>query len=148
LILWSYALESILPLYKDFDEKLVKHIWRTRKVARRSTFIPPPTATSTSAAPSASGSQAELNEKIPGESDQENTVTLPVPVPVPAKRNWWSWRLQPAASGAGASDPEKGSSGRKKPRKLILLGPLYAGCGAALAMCTYINLLNAAQLSG
>lgn len=148
LILWSYALESIIPLCKDFDEKLIKHIWRTRKVARRSTFVPPSTAASTNTnASSASGSQAELNpsttvnefdEKVNLEVEEKS---LQVPPPAP-KKSWWSWRLQPPAPQSSSSsssssnppgDPEKGPS-RKKPRKLVLLGPLYAGCGAALAM--------------
>lgn len=161
LILWSYALESIIPLCKDFDEKLIKHIWRTRKVARRSTFVPPSTAASTNTnASSASGSQAELNpsttvnefdEKVNLEVEEKS---LQVPPPAP-KKSWWSWRLQPPAPQSSSSssnppgDPEKGPS-RKKPRKLVLLGPLYAGCGAALAMCSFppppilvlINLIN------
>jgi hypothetical protein len=130
-----------MPLCKDFEEKLIKHVWRTRKVARRSTFIPPSTAASTTA-PSISGSQAdlnptattntpvELNEKVNPE-DPASAVEQKKP---PAKRSWWSWRLQPATP-QSTGDPEKGAE-RKKPRKLILLGPLYAGCGAALAMCT------------
>ncbi|KAG5644401.1 hypothetical protein DXG03_008568 [Asterophora parasitica] len=27
LVLWSYALEGMIPLCRDFDEKLIKHIW-------------------------------------------------------------------------------------------------------------------------
>ncbi|KAJ7616832.1 glycosyl transferase family group 2-domain-containing protein [Mycena polygramma] len=44
----------------------------------------------------------------------------------------WSWRLQPRAPAPTEGDPEKGGEERKE-RKLVLLGPLYAGCGAALA---------------
>jgi len=137
LVLWSYALDSILPLCKDFEDKLIKHIWRTRKVARRSTFIPPSTADSTNP-PSASGSQFDLNPQDESGADLNEKVNPEHAVeanpPVSQKRSWWTWRLQPVAtqsSGANA-DPEKAQ--RKIPRKLILLGPLYAGCGAALAM--------------
>lgn len=131
-----------MPLYKDFDEKLIKHIWRTRQIARRSTVI----TTVSTTAPSIAGSQSELNPN-PNTTSTYLTEKLEDPAaaaaveekkpPVPAKRSWWSWRLQPAVPqvSGDAGDPEKGS-GRKNPRKLVLLGPFYAGCGAALAMCT------------
>ncbi|KAJ7032096.1 glycosyl transferase family group 2-domain-containing protein [Mycena alexandri] len=55
----------------------------------------------------------------------------------------WSWRLQPRAAppttsnGGGdaekVADAESGGGEGGKERKLVLLGPLYAGCGAALA---------------
>jgi hypothetical protein len=126
-----------MPLYRDFDEKLIKHIWRTRNIARRSTPIPLSIVVSTTA-PSLAGSQSELtssNEKL--EVSAAAAVEDKKP-PVPAKRSWWSWRLQPAVPqvSSDAGDPEKGS-GRKNPRKLVLLGPFYAGCGAALAMCAF-----------
>ncbi|KIK60091.1 hypothetical protein GYMLUDRAFT_244535 [Collybiopsis luxurians FD-317 M1] len=46
------------------------------------------------------------------------------------------WRLEspvPSASEKDASDIEEGSESRPEPRQLVLLGPFYAGCGAALA---------------
>ena len=51
LVVWSYTLEAIMPLCKDIDDKLINHIWRNRKVARRSSTFggrvpPPPTANS------------------------------------------------------------------------------------------------------
>jgi hypothetical protein len=116
-----------MPLCKDFDEKLIKHIWRTRKTGRRSTI-------NTSTAPSVVGSQLEFdptatNDQVElNEKAEESEQT-----PATQKRNWWSWRLQKRAP-QSSGDPEKGES-RKKPRKLVLFGPIYAGCGAALAMC-------------
>ncbi|KAF8056931.1 glycosyl transferase family group 2-domain-containing protein [Lyophyllum atratum] len=123
LILWSYALETMIPLCKDFDEKLIKHIWHTRKVARKSIA---PTPLSASATPAES--TADLNGK--------EAAPAPMAEKKPAvKRGWWSWRLQPRADApapSGNADPEKGR-GKRKERKLILLGPLYAGCGAGLS---------------
>jgi len=140
-----------MPLCKDFEEKLIKHIWRTRKIARRSTFgTAPPSTANTTNAPSISGSQAELyppttnhselDEKGDGDGNlSEDASVQTKPPSTPPTRKWWSWRLQPTTRQPSHStgDMEKGA-GRKKPRKLILLGPLYAGCGAALAMCTFI----------
>lgn len=45
---------------------------------------------------------------------------------------WWTWKLQSPTP----TDPEKGS---RKKRRLILLGPFYAGCGAAMATCAYTS---------
>ncbi|KAF8063255.1 glycosyl transferase family group 2-domain-containing protein [Lyophyllum atratum] len=122
LILWSYALETMIPLCKDFDEKLIKHIWHTRKVARKSIA---PTPLSASATPAES--TADLNGK--------EAAPAPMAEKKPAvKRGWWSWHLQPRADApapSGNADPEKGR-GKRKERKLILLGPLYAGCGGSL----------------
>ncbi|KAG6864652.1 hypothetical protein C0991_008069 [Blastosporella zonata] len=122
LVLWSYALETMIPLCKDFDEKLIKHIWRTRKVVRKS--IVPPSASDT---PSG-GSETALNEKVPEAKDEGDA-------PAAQMRSWWSWKLQPKKPQArpDAEDLEKGRSGKKEERKLMLFGPLYAGCGAGLS---------------
>lgn len=73
-------------------------------------------------------SRADLTEKVEKEKDEEKEAARPAP----PKRQWWSWKLQPRIA-TTASDPEKG--GKKKERKLVLLGPLYAGLGAALSLC-------------
>ncbi|KAG6876941.1 hypothetical protein C0993_011855 [Termitomyces sp. T159_Od127] len=139
LILWSYALESMIPLCKDFDEKLIKHIWRTRNVARKS--APPSIVISTAAETSAasSGSEIALNEKTPEVKDKpEEKAPAPArPQAQPEKKSsWFSWKLQrktrEAQPDADADDAEKG--GQRKERKLMLFGPFYAGCGAGLAM--------------
>ena len=78
------------------------------------------------------GSQAELNEKT--SADPTEAVATAAPA---TKGRWWSWRLQPRTSTAGgdSSDPEKG--GKRTERKLVMIGPIYAGCGAAMAACGY-----------
>ena len=81
-------------------------------------------------------SQTELNEKTSTDVLQDSTkATAP-------QRHWWSWKLQPRSStttdenpSATSSDPEKG--GTRTERKLVMIGPIYAGCGAAMAACAY-----------
>jgi len=145
LVLWSYSLELMIPLCKEIEEKLIKYIWRTRTVARRSTpslisgisavpssiigsgFAPTPT----SQPASSTGSQSELNEKEAAGAQVTRS---------PSQRGWWSWRLQPRKQPPGATqspDPEKGAAGKRQERKLMLFGPLYAGIGAALALCAF-----------
>lgn len=60
-----------------------------------------------------------------------------LPKPAAKKSRWWNWKLD-SPTPPSQSDPEKcGSSVKKVPRKQILLGPFYAGCGAGLATCEY-----------
>ena len=79
-------------------------------------------------------SQSELDEKA--SADALNPTKAAV-----ARRHWWSWKLQPRSSTttdekpSTTSDPEKG--GKQTERKLVMIGPVYAGCGAAMAACAY-----------
>lgn len=161
MVLWSYAIEGILPLCKEFEEKLIKHIWRTRDVSARPDSIGGASLTSGSGIPYSSniniqalspdGSQIELNEKsgldhhIEGVIKEEpDTSAEPSSstTAAPKKGSWWSWKLQSKApglaggsSGASEGDTEKG--GIRKERKLVLIGPIYAGLGASLAACAF-----------
>ncbi|KAF9014299.1 glycosyl transferase family group 2-domain-containing protein [Cyathus striatus] len=125
--------ENLLPLWQEFEEKLIKFVWRTQLPSR---------------AFSSGESQAELNEKH-AEQTQVQEVTRTATTtsatsasgvtekPRPAsKKSWWNWRLGPhdpnAAASSSSDDPEKGP-GKRKERKLMLYGPFYAGCGAALS---------------
>ncbi|PPQ78438.1 hypothetical protein CVT25_011883 [Psilocybe cyanescens] len=158
VVLWSYNLETILPLCKEFEEKLIKHIWRTRTVSHR----PAPSVSSASpttiSVVSPEGSQTALNEKAavtsvrvdevkpePEEAVQPASAITLADASTPAKRSWWSWKLQPRSAAAGgstssSSDPEKG--GKRKERKLVLIGPIYAGMGAAMSACAYLFLVT------
>ena len=141
VVLWSYHLEHIIPLCKDFEEKLIKHIWRTRDIARK----PLPNSTVVYTSHSRGGSRAEINEKTDinrdverpdGVNKEEGTEPHQSPSP-PRRRSFWNWwRLQPRAKTSAGSeeggDPEKS---KNEKRKLVLIGPLYAGCGVGLAGC-------------
>ncbi|KAF9473864.1 hypothetical protein BDN70DRAFT_352918 [Pholiota conissans] len=156
VVLWSYNLETMIPLCKEFEEKLIKHIWRTRdtKPAHTTSHRTNPSVTSgitttnasttnastTNAVVSPDGSQTALNEKhhaavavvdVAAEEKAETEApATPVQAP-PAKKSWWSWKLDAHPPPAPARDAEKG--GKRKERKLVLIGPVYAGLGAGLA---------------
>lgn len=83
-------------------------------------------------------------EEVKLEIDSAQKASAPPPA-APAKRHWWSWKLQPRAPTSGSSDPEKG--GKRQARKQVLLGPIYAGIGAALSACTYLSFLLPAFFS-
>jgi hypothetical protein len=135
-----------MPLCKEFEEKMIKYLWKTRRVSSR------PLSASTlptvhhqhpeqqhQISPSVISideeSQAELDEKIFAD------VQVPSEAATVSQRHWWSWRLQPPSTttnanpSATSSDPEKG--GKQTERKLVMIGPIYAGCGAAMAACGY-----------
>ncbi|KAJ7732133.1 glycosyl transferase family group 2-domain-containing protein [Mycena metata] len=78
------------------------------------------------------------------ERDDFNGTTPAPATAAPSKKPTtlfgWSWRLQPrvapptsTADAEKAANAESGGGEGGKERKLVLLGPLYAGCGAALA---------------
>lgn len=145
-ILWSYSLETIIPLCKEFDEKLIKHIWRNRdSLGHRQT---PSVLYYGSRSGSQSGglghpigalspseSQDQLDPKEKEAVAEELPVnTLPPAAKRPSVLRWW--RLDPRTPSNPPKDPEKGDL-KKKERKLVLIGPIYAGCGAGLAACKY-----------
>lgn len=91
------------------------------------------------------GSQTALNEKVQPEvrveeakpeQDSSTTLAPTTPVPAPVKKSWWSWKLDGRPPIAPPRDAEKG--GKRKERKLVLIGPVYAGLGAGLAACSYL----------
>jgi len=127
LVLWCYSLDQMIPLYKDFEEKLIKHIWRNR-MAGNSRSSTAPSAIQTPAALSTN----DLNEKPEEGSsepqmDEKTKEILEARTETKKPSKWWSWRLQP-------SDPDAEKGADNSERKLMLLGPLYAGSGAGLAL--------------
>ncbi|KAJ7651191.1 glycosyl transferase family group 2-domain-containing protein [Roridomyces roridus] len=142
LVLYAPDVETLVPLAAEFEEKLIKHVWRTRSADA------PRSARGSSAAPGVLtglfGSAVDVASIPEGEDDialatREGSSASLAPEKAeetsqpeaPKKSAWWSWRLQPKVKPRANADAEKGAA--PKERKLVLLGPLYAGCGAALA---------------
>ncbi|KAH6902701.1 glycosyl transferase family group 2-domain-containing protein [Coprinopsis sp. MPI-PUGE-AT-0042] len=142
VVLWSYDLEHIIPLCKDFEEKLIKHIWRTRNIARKQVES---TNASVFGPHSRQDSGAELNEKAGDTAEQAP--------PEQAKKggflSWWRLSPQNPNPSPNETDAEKA---KRKERKLIMIGPVYAGLGAGLSayFCTagISNLLQEWALDG
>ncbi|KAF8824696.1 hypothetical protein HHX47_DHR7000464 [Lentinula edodes] len=187
LVVWAFSVDQVIPLWAEFEEKLIKYIWRTRSTPRRDSNTPgffDPTgspvmhtgslpdlaSTVTSAAPStialpqysstrlstaagpfgmedvdrsaADTMVVDFGFGAADEQDQEEKVVQPKKVSKkPKKSSFWSflswWKLQPPAPAQSEKDAfnlEEGSDTGPEPRQLVLLGPFYAGCGAALTM--------------
>lgn len=137
-----------MPLCREFDEKMMKLVWRSRHSHAASVIT---TATSSSV-PSITGSHVNLNEKASltrasvtvaeatvvtaalAEKEKEKEATpAPAPVTAPAKKSIFSWKL--SKQKPSEIDPEKGPSG-PQPRPIRYFAPFYNGLGAALAVCT------------
>ncbi|KAF9005040.1 glycosyl transferase family group 2-domain-containing protein [Cyathus striatus] len=143
LVVWSDNLDQIVPLCSEFEEKLMKLVWRSRSSAPTASVI---TSLANSTAPSTAGSNVNLNEKPPlspsaavgkaaaaalAERETKNQAKK-------EKSPWsffnWSWKLSSKKSAdAGPQDPEKGTSSPNA-RPIRLFAPFYGGMGAALSI--------------
>lgn len=131
VVLWAYSVDSIIPLCKEFEEKLIKYIWRTRGAPKRDTNTPPLLDPNSSM--SSSANLQPVTSSVTEVSEKE-TPTQPPPAPR-KKSRWWNWKLDSSPPTNQTSDLEKaGGKRRQHKRKNVLLGPFYAGCGAAMAL--------------
>ncbi|KIJ67351.1 hypothetical protein HYDPIDRAFT_108072 [Hydnomerulius pinastri MD-312] len=125
LVLWSDNLDNIIPLCRDFDDKLIKLVWR----ARTAVSIP----SELSSAKSTNPSDDNLVEKA-----KEEFEAIPVSAKEVANRtqkpkstpfwNLFSWR---SSRSQHEKDAEKASSNQ---RRIRLIAPFYNGVGCALAL--------------
>ncbi|KAJ7689711.1 glycosyl transferase family group 2-domain-containing protein [Mycena rosella] len=133
LIAWSDDIDAIVPLCSDFEEKLMKLVWRARTNASASASV---LTAGSSVAPSRTTSDVNLTEK-PTAADTTLTLAPPPPQPETKKSRWgWSWKLgSKAAPARQGGDPEKHSvAAARAARPMRLFAPFYGGLGAALAM--------------
>jgi len=108
LITWTDDLDHIVPLCKEFEDKLIKLVWRSRAPARSSLSASTVPQSETS---SATGSAINLGEKAP---------------PMEAVDE----KAEEALADRDLPELEKGKSDR--PQRLF--APVYGGLAAALSM--------------
>ncbi|KAF9021241.1 hypothetical protein BDZ89DRAFT_1103126 [Hymenopellis radicata] len=136
LVAWSDDLDTIIPLCADFEEKLMKLVWRVRaKSASAAASVITSTHTTTT---STTASDVNLNEK-----DKEAALTAAdaAAAAVLAEREktapktgdgWgFSWKLSSKAKQGAERDPEK-QQGEQRPIRMF--APVYGGLGAALSL--------------
>ncbi|KAJ7573930.1 glycosyl transferase family group 2-domain-containing protein [Mycena floridula] len=144
LLLWSFhSPDTIIATTHEFEEKLIKYIWRTRGTPNRDEAIGTPSLWDGgfSHSPSSSLSNVGSIGVIPTSSTtsilvKETLSEKPSTAVQPPKRKWWSWKLDKPVLPAKQEEKElseKESQVTEPERKLVLLGPFYAGCGAGLA---------------
>uniref|UniRef100_A0A8H7XRP5 Glycosyltransferase 2-like domain-containing protein n=1 Tax=Psilocybe cubensis TaxID=181762 RepID=A0A8H7XRP5_PSICU len=140
LVVWSDNLDNIVPLCNEFEEKLMKLVWRSRHHTTPSIV----TSASNSSAPSTAASNVNLNEKTTRSSITvpdpavvsaalaEKEVTTAAPETPPKKKFWnWSWKLSAKKSPSASSDPEKRAA---QARPIRLFAPIYGGLGLGLSV--------------
>ncbi|KAJ4476788.1 glycosyl transferase family group 2-domain-containing protein [Lentinula lateritia] len=132
LIVWSDDLDKILSLCNDFENKLMKLVWRSRAVISGTPSLLSNSG-STSIPPSTTASDVNLAEKPNSDSQISSVPSLPQEdrKPNPKSRWNWAWGLTRKAA-ATPSDLEKGST--PQPRPTRLLAPFYSGFGAGLSV--------------
>lgn len=125
LVLWSDNLDNIIPLCRDFEEKLIKLVWRQRaNISVTPSEIVPPTLPSHD---NLLATKEESTEEIPV---TEKELTNRKPKPKPSSPFWkifsWSTTRQ-----EHQGDAEKGA---KKIRRTKLIAPCYNGLGCGLSI--------------
>ena len=123
MVIWSDDFDTIIPLAREFEEKLIKLVWKNRVA-----FSAP---SSTLQTPADTSSDVGLNEKA-GRSTPEPTARDKVP-----KTSKWNfgWKLSPKGPAIPKDqDPEKGAP-EHTPRRMRMFSPFYNGLGCALSIC-------------
>lgn len=122
MVVWTDDFDTIIPLSREFEEKLIKLVWQNRVA-----FSAP---NSTLQTPVDTSSDVRLNEKT--DSDiPESTVRDRAP-----KKSKWNfgWRLSSTGPAAPKDqDPEKGDP-EYTPRRMRMFAPFYNGFGCALSL--------------
>ncbi|KAF7760728.1 CAZyme family GT2 [Agaricus bisporus var. burnettii] len=134
LVVWSDELDQIVPLCREFNDKLMKYIWDSRPISHSVS-----TSIVTSIAPSTATSKVNLNEKYLSPPPLPLSEAVAVVASQTKKedekkaRPWkflgWSW----TTSRTRDADVEKGPIG-PAPRPIRLLAPFYGGAAAALSL--------------
>jgi hypothetical protein len=123
MVIWTDDFDTIIPLAREFEEKLIKLVWKNRVA-----FSAP---SSTLQTPTDTSSDVALNEKA-SRSTPEPTARDKVP-----KTTKWKfgWKLSPKGPAIlKDQDPEKGVS-EHTPRRMRMFAPFYNGLGCALSIC-------------
>ncbi|OJA16706.1 hypothetical protein AZE42_11524 [Rhizopogon vesiculosus] len=117
LVIWSDSLDTIIPIARDFEDRLIRLLWRTR----------PPLSSSQDLSFSSPLSVSTHSDKhLETHLTPHSTVDSEDPPSI--KRTWYG-RAMPSDN----TDPEKVSL-KKNNRPIMLYAPLYNGLAATLAL--------------
>lgn len=117
LVVWSDSLDNIIPIARDFEDRLIRLLWRTR----------PPLSSSQDLSFSHPLSVSTHSDKL---LDTNLTPHSTLPDEKQSLKRTWYGRVIP-----DSKDPEKAKK-KINPRPIMLYAPLYNGLSAALALCS------------
>ncbi|KIY43226.1 hypothetical protein FISHEDRAFT_53946 [Fistulina hepatica ATCC 64428] len=126
LVVWSDDLDTIVAQCNEFDEKLMKLVWRSRPTL--STASTNFSLTSSRAASDSELNPRERHDQNVDEKAQDNLAAKSKPKKA-RQCKWLSWKL--SSTGSAEKDPEKAQG--LSPRPIRLFAPVYGGLGAALS---------------
>jgi cellulose synthase/poly-beta-1,6-N-acetylglucosamine synthase-like glycosyltransferase len=145
MIIWSDDLDTIIPIYQDFESKLIKLVYSSRA---STLFSPAPSTLDKSNAPTANTTASNLN-LVANANNEQSTATEDLNEKAEktmkerqegrngkktgSKTSWFSWKLssQPKPS-SESTDLETGGKINKRPIRYF--APVYGGIGAALSV--------------
>ncbi|KIJ60764.1 hypothetical protein HYDPIDRAFT_98170 [Hydnomerulius pinastri MD-312] len=126
LVVWSDSLDAIVPVARDFEERLIRLLWRNRPLLPSSTFSSTPSAPG-----SVSGhshSHLGVSRALEKPADSSSNESSPSPVPQKFKRTWYGRKVP-----MSISEIEKGNQ-EPLQRSTMLYAPIYNGLAAGLAI--------------
>ena len=123
MVIWTDDFDTIVPLTREFEEKLIKLVWQNRAA-----FSAP---SSTVQTPADTSSDIRLNEKAESSAPEPTARDK-----VPKKSRWkFGWKLSSRGPASPKDqDPEKGVP-EYTPRRMRMFAPFYNGFGCALSIC-------------
>lgn len=123
MVIWTDDFDTIVPLAREFEEKLIKLVWQNRAA-----FSAP---SSTLQTPVDTSSDVRFNEKA-----ESSTPELTARDIVPKKSKWnFGWKLSSKGPATPKDqDAEKGLP-EYTPRHMRMFAPFYNGLGCALSIC-------------
>lgn len=142
-MIWSDNLDNIIPICRDFEDKLIKLVWRARPALSSSASAI--TAGSLgSVLPSSAPSYQNLTEKIgivdvrAVEAAEKEQEAKEVRAKANKGFNWFGWTTSKGKKGLSSGDrTEKlGDAEADGPesRPIRLFAPIYGGLGAGLSL--------------
>lgn len=137
IVIWSDSFDTIIPLCRDLEEKLIKLVWRFRHLVSSVSTTPPSTnsVSVTASAANLAEKDTVLTEAIPVTEKERNNARSKAPA---KKSRWgWSWRVSPEKRGMYTEEydlEKEGSLGSQGPRPIRLYAPFYCGLATALSI--------------
>lgn len=137
LVVWSDSLDTIVPIARDFEDRLIRLLWRNRPPQSTSQSSPSvPSSVPPSVPESLSGhSHAHLAGSVPL-SEKASPLAAAQPREVSYKRTWFGRKIP-----ISVLDEEKAV--KAAPRPTMLFAPAYNGLAAGLAV---VFMGNAAKI--
>ena len=121
LVVWSESLDTIVPIARDFEDRLIRLLWRNRPPVTSSVVTTP------SVPPSVSG---HSHFGTPQTQEKHVGSQSPSPDPRESRRTWFGRKVAMSESPSVCEKAEEEPS----KRTTLLYAPLYNGFAAGLSI--------------